>query len=258
MVGLLVNYAVYLAPVFFVLLLLFVEFGRQLGRLRLKREFDGERSGTAAIEGSVFALLGLLVAFTFSGAATRFDERRDLIVQEANAIGTAYLRIDLVPADLQVKLREAFRRYLDSRVGTYKRLATDDDFQTALANSTAIQSEIWALAVEACRRPDAVQGCTVALLPPINDMIDITTKRAMAIQKHPPSTVFFMLLALSLICSMIAGYGMRNSQTRNWIHIVAFSAIITVTIYVIIDLEHPRLGFIRIGDFDRVLQDAIK
>lgn len=258
MVVTLLNYAAPLFAGFFGLLILCVEFGRKIGQHRAKRDLEKERPGAAAIEGAVFALLGLLIAFTFSGAAARFDERRDLIVQEANTIGTAYLRVDLVPGDLQGALRDAFRRYLNSRVTTYENLLTVEDFQASFAKSADIQAEIWALAVAACQRPDVAPGVAVVLLPAVNDMIDITTTRAMAMQKHPPAIVFLMLFGLALICAVMAGYGMRNASSRNWIHILVFSAIIAATLYVIVDLEYPRLGFIRIGDFEKVLHNVIK
>jgi hypothetical protein len=257
-VVLLLTYAIPLFVAFFGLLVLCIEFGRMIGRMRVKREVEKERPGTAAIEGAIFALLGLLVAFTFAGAAARFDARRDLIVAEANAIGTAYLRVDLVSPDLQAPLREAFRRYLASRVSTYENLSSVEAFEAAYAGSAEIQAEIWALAVAACSRPDAVPGLAPVLIPSINDMIDITTTRAMAMQKHPPAIIFLMLFGVSMICAVIAGYGMRNAASRNWIHILGFAAVMSATLYVIVDLEYPRLGFIQIGDFEKVLHGVIK
>jgi len=79
-------------------MILLLELGRRLGRLRQRKDEEAARAGLGAVEGAVFALLGLLIAFTFSGAALRFDARRQLIVQEANAIGTAWLRLSLLPA----------------------------------------------------------------------------------------------------------------------------------------------------------------
>src|ERR1044071_562771 len=111
----------------FVGMLLFLEIGRRLATGRGKRdaEISGEgveAEGVGAVDGAVFALLGLLIAFTFSGASSRFDTRRQLIVEETNDIGTAYLRLDLLPADLQPALRESFRRYLDARIEVYRKL----------------------------------------------------------------------------------------------------------------------------------------
>jgi hypothetical protein len=88
------------------------EVGRHIGIASLARDPDGLAKGTGAAEAAVFGLMGLLIAFTFSGAASRFEDRRHLITTEVNAISTAYLRIDLLPDDSQLEIRELFRRLL--------------------------------------------------------------------------------------------------------------------------------------------------
>ena len=98
----------------FAVMLAAAEAGRRIGVARLARS-DGLAKGGGSADAATFALLGLLIAFTFSGAASRFQDRRDLIADEANAIGTAYLRLDLLPSEAQSPLRELFRRYVDVR-----------------------------------------------------------------------------------------------------------------------------------------------
>src|SRR5262245_24463182 len=88
----------------FLAMLLCIHFGRMLGLRRRAMDPEGATVGLGTIEAAVLALLGLLIAFTFSGAAGRFDSRRHLVVEEANDIGTAYLRIDLPPADRQAAM----------------------------------------------------------------------------------------------------------------------------------------------------------
>src|ERR1051325_11341719 len=95
--------------------------GRWIGKRTIARYGPSAAPALGSLETAVFALLGLMIAFTFSGALSRFDPRRAQIVDEANAMGTAYLRIDLVPASAQPKLRETFRAYVDSRIETYRR-----------------------------------------------------------------------------------------------------------------------------------------
>src|SRR6476619_7702598 len=90
--------------------------GRRLGERERRIDPDGKHDGAMAAEAAVVGLLGLLVAFTFSGAGSRFDSRRNLIVDEANAIGTAWLRIDLLPPDRQQPVRDLFRKYVDARL----------------------------------------------------------------------------------------------------------------------------------------------
>jgi hypothetical protein len=100
----------------FIGMLVFTEAGRRLGLRRLARGSEAAPAGFGVVEGAIFALMGLLIAFTFSGAASRFDTRRHLVVEEANAIGTAYLRLDLLPASTQTALRESFRQYVEARL----------------------------------------------------------------------------------------------------------------------------------------------
>src|SRR5205814_9474134 len=102
--------------------LAFLEIGRRVGLRQAARDGEETRPGLGAVEGAIFGLLGLLIAFTFSGAMTRFDQRRHLIVEESNAIGTAWLRVDLVAPDLQSALRESFRRYLEARLDVYRKI----------------------------------------------------------------------------------------------------------------------------------------
>ena len=123
-------------------MLLFLEVGRRIGLRQRAKAAEGAVAGRGVIEGVVFALLGLLVAFTFSGAAARFDTRRQLIVEEANAIGTAYLRLDLLPADAQPTLRERFRQYLAARLDAYRKISDVAAVQEALARSAQLQREI--------------------------------------------------------------------------------------------------------------------
>src|SRR5437870_1497571 len=116
-----------------------LEIGRRIGVRRMAQDPEGARAGIGAIEGAVFGLLGLLIAFTFSGAASRFDTRRQLIVEETNDIGTAYLRLDLLPADLQPALRESFRRYLDARIEVYRKLPDIAAARKSLAKADELQ-----------------------------------------------------------------------------------------------------------------------
>jgi len=233
-------------------MLALLEIGRRIGAARTKAEGEGARAGTVAVESAVFALMGLLIAFTFSGAGARFDSRRQLIVEEANAIGTSWLRLDLLPAEAQPALREKFRSYLDSRLETYRRLPDLAAAKEELARTAKLQAEIWTQAVASCRE-QGTQPATMLLLPALNQMIDIATTRTMAAQMHPPRVIFAMLFALALASALLAGYGMAGAEARNWTHMVGFAALIAASAYVILDLEYPRRGWIRIDASDRVL-----
>jgi hypothetical protein len=119
--------------------------------------------------------------------------------------------------------------------------------------SAAIQSEIWSDAV-AASRAIFPQPAAMLLLPALNQMIDITTTRSVAMQNHPPSIIFIMLIFLALLSALLAGYSMACSSSK--IHMLVFAAILSITVYVILDLEYPRLGLVQINTADQVLVEV--
>jgi hypothetical protein len=241
------------AILLFLGMLVLIETGRRLAIRRRSEESEGERSSLGAIEGAVFALFGLLMAFTFSGAASRFNEKRMLIADEANTIETAYLRLHLVAQEAQPKLRQLFRRYLDSRLETYRKLPDMQAAGLELANSKQIQEEIWTGAIAAIRLPSSDPAAGWLLPPALNNMIDIVTTRTMALQVHPPRVIYALLFGLGLICSLLAGYRMASHQRRSWVHILGFAVITVIVVYVMLDIEYPRTGLIRLEAADEVL-----
>ncbi len=231
-----------------------LEVGRRIGARHVAEDPDHATEGVGPLAGAVFGLMGLLLAFTFSGAAERYDTRRQQIVQEANAIGTAYLRVDLLPSAAQPALREKFRRYVDSRLATYRKASDAAAFAAEAANSARLQNEIWKDAVAACR--DVSPAITQLMMPALNDMIDITTTRFAARSMHPPTIVFAMLYAVTLVSALLAGYDTAVSKRPSRLHMIGFAIVISLAVYVIIEIELPRVGMIRIDAFDQLLVDV--
>lgn len=227
------------------------EAGRRLGERDRPRTATLDEQGASAAEGAVYALLGLLIAFTFSGAGARHEARHHLLVQEANAIGTAWLRIDVLPAAAQPPLRELFRQYADARI---ENAQMPVDNHEAMAKTLDLQARLWAGATAAAKASGEVAPFTV-VLPALNEMIDITTAREQARWLHPPPAVFAMLGVLSLIGALFAGYGTAGKR-RRWLHTFGFAAVVGMALFVIIDYEFPRFGLIRVDSFDSVLADV--
>jgi hypothetical protein len=230
-----------------------LEIGRRIGVRRIAKNPEGAAGGVSTLEGAVFGLLGLLIAFTFSGAMSRFDDRRHLVVEESNDIGTAYLRVDLLPGEVQPAVRQLFRQYVDSRMETYRLVPDMEAVNKELSRSAKLQGEIWQQSVAASRLPSAHPDAAKLLLPALNAMIDITTTRTMATKVHPPRIIFILLLVLVLAGSLLAGHAMAEGKVRTWVHMLCFSMAMAAAIFVILDLEYPRLGFIRVDDFDQAL-----
>ena len=239
----------------FVVMMLAVEVGRRIGRHRYRTDKETFADGLGAAEGAIFALLGLLIAFTFSGAASRFEDRRHLITQEANDIGTAWLRIDLLPAADQPAMRDLFRRYTDLRVSAYEQVRDVAGTNAKLLETQKLQGEIWQLAVAGVRKPEASPGAAQVLLPSLNAMFDIVTTRNTATRNHPPFAIYLLLGVLCAVGSMLFGYSIGSSRNPNWLHKLAFAGIMALAIYVILDLEFPRRGLIRIDGEDAVLME---
>lgn len=245
------------ALAYFILILLMLELGRRIGTRQLREDPAGARTGVGAFEGAVFGLLGLLIAFTFSGAAERFGVRRELLVQEVNAIGTAWLRLDLVPAQRQPALRQLFRNYVDQRNAYYQALLNDDERQDAERRATALQNELWSQSAAAVSSM-AQQDAGALLLKALNDVIDITTTRAVALRTHPPTVIYLMLGMLSIISAILIGHGTAGSAHRIWLHSIGYALVMTVSLYIIVDFEFPRVGLIRIDQLDQLLVEARK
>lgn len=248
-------FALAAAVLLFAGMLLCFEVGRRIGIRRLARDPEGLARGSGPVEAAVFGLLGLLLAFTFSGAADRFEDRRHLIAEETNDIGTAYLRVDLLPPDAQPAIRLLFRRYVDLRLEAFRHVADTSATHATLTASTSLQEQIWTLSVAASRRPEAPPQAGMLLLPALNAMIDITTTRSVAMENHPPRVIYVLLAGLSLVCALLVGYVMCATKLRSWFYMLIVAITMSLTLYVILDLEYPRYGLIRIDAADQVLAD---
>ncbi len=230
--------------------------GQRLGRRDRADAMDSTHPRLSAVEAAIFGLMGLMIAFTFSGAAQRYELRRQLVVDEANAIGTSYLRLDLLPASRQAALRDAYRRYLEARIAKTRVLPDVKASEEQMAIATRLQQEIWAGTIAALA--EAPPHAMIVVLPALNEMIDVTTNRAIAALTHTPKLIMAMLLLLSLVCSLLAGYVIAGTHTRQvGLHLLAFALVMTTTIYIIIDLDYPRHGIIQLDFADKALVDVL-
>ncbi len=226
------------------------EVGFRIGRRW--RVVRPDATGIAPVETAILGLLGLTLALSFSGASDRLASRRTQIVQEANAIGTAWLRLDLLAETDQPAARALFGRYLDMRIEAYALFGDRDRSGAALAAGAKLQREIWSTAVAACPRGHAASAC-VLLLPALNDMFDITTSRTMAQLAHLPPLIIGLLVALSGIGGLLLGYAMSVQSARNLLQAGLFALSISATVYVVLDLEFPRAGLINVTAMDQAI-----
>jgi hypothetical protein len=229
--------------------------GRRAGIRHHQLDPAGARTVSGAVEASMFGLLGLLVAFTFDGAADRFEARRTLITDEATAIDNAWRNLDLLANADRDALRAVFRDYLDARLAYYAKLPNEAAAAPEYQHAEQLESVIWLHAVDAVSRA-SIPGTTVVLLPSFSRMFDVATMRETALQTHPPLAIYGLLICLALICASLAGHHASPSAKHPLIVPLMFAGISALAIFVILDLEYPRAGFIRIDAADVLLREV--
>ncbi len=226
------------------ILLVAMEAGFQAGRRTTVGRDDSANAQVGAVQGATLGLLGLLLAFTFAAAGTRFFERQDLIVQEANAIGTAYLRADLLDDPHRSELRAALKRYTERRIDLSAKLRAGVD-PTATAEMERLHARIWSAAIAGvAARPASIVG----VLQPVNEVIDLHSTRLAAARKHLPSLVMGLLIACSMLSVAAIGYGSGIGGRRRAPLTVSLAILIGAALWITVDLDHPRAGLMRLSD----------
>lgn len=176
-------------------------------------------------------------------------------MKETNAIGTAYLRIGLLPAQAQLALRDDFRSYVDARIDFYRNITPDPAaIKRNMEGYSSLQNKIWSEALAACQ--EAGSPATTSLVASsLNEMFDVTTTRLAALETHPPTVVFVGLTLLMLASARLAGYGMAEAKKPSRFHMLIFPLILATAVFVIVDFEFPRIGLVRIDKADHFLTD---
>lgn len=201
---------------------------------------DEEHDSFAPVQSSLLGLLALLLAFTFSMSASRYDARRHVLIEEANAIGTAIHRADLYPEDERKELRANFKNYVEARITFHDAGMSAKDLDETTARSTEISGKIWAIAVSGAQGPDSFVRSS-QMIPALNNMIDLVTTRNAARQETVPDSIVWMLLALCLMGSIIVGSGKPRPGR---IACITFALMISSSVFLIVDLDRPAHGSI--------------
>jgi hypothetical protein len=228
-----------------VVLLAASEVGLRLGfRLHAKRD-DARMSQIGGVQGAVLGLLGLLLGFTFAMGVARYDARRSMVIEEANAIGTTWLRAGLLPGDHPKPVKELLRRYVDVRI-TAREISQDPTkLAEGLRASAAIQKTLWAHAEAAAKEsPTAI---VVAFINALNDMIDTDAKRVAAGRNHIAAPVWVLVLLVAAFGCFTSAYGSGAQGARSNFTSFFLPLLIAVVIGLIFDLDHSLQGVIGVS-----------
>ncbi len=229
--------AVFLIGLFGILLV--TEIGWQLG-IRTK---DGGGSNITTLESAMLGLLALMLAFTFSMALSRFEARRDAVLNEANSIGTTALRARLLSNPYRSETLKLLREYTHIRIQIVQQATSLAQSKTIIDRSNAIQEALWQQAKAAASKDSGLVP-TGLFIQSLNEMIDDQGKRLSALRNRVPNSVLLTLLAIAAVAGAFAGYASAVDTHRTRLPIYVMGLLISVVIFLIIDLDRPSAGFI--------------
>ena len=201
---------------------------------------DDQRDDFGVVQAATLTLLGLLIGFTFSMATNRYEQRKNYEETEANAIGTEYVRADLLPAADAARVRELLRNYLDQRMLFY---TTRDKKQLGqINNNTAhLQNELWsAVQARAATQPTPVIALAAAGM---NDVLNSQGYAQAAWWNRIPVAAWFLVAAIAICCNLLIGYGAHRTSTLVFI---ILPLAVSVSFFLIADIDSPRRGLIRV------------
>lgn len=225
------------------LLVISLEGGYRLGKWRHRVGSGEKEAPVGAMVGSILGLLAIILAFTFNLAASRFDDRRKAILEEANAIGTTYLRSQLLPEPAGQQVAQLLRDYVDVRI----RIVRDGDLAKGLAESEAIQDKLWSLAVASNAKTHG--SLTMGLfIQSLNNVIDMHAKRVfVGLNSRIPSTMWLALFSLALIGMVSMGYQVGLSATKRSMAEALLVLSFAGVMFMIVDLDRAQEGLLRVG-----------
>jgi hypothetical protein len=232
--------------VFWAALLVAIAVGHRIGTWLRARHRTVASSELSTVQTALLALLGLLLAFTYSFVASRWDARKQAVIDEADALGTAYLRTQFRSGPAADQLRALLREYTRSRIVTDEIARTHRQLQAALAHSQQVRNQLWPAAVQL--RGDSPPTVLDALLfASLNEVIDRHTQRWAAARDRLPVIILAMLTTVAVLSLGLVGFANGLTARRHSYFTIALAVVITAVMLVIIDLDRPGRGIVRVS-----------
>jgi hypothetical protein len=244
----LANGNLHLAGLFVLLLLLLaLEIGVQLGKFTARRHTptDGEKSSVNFATAGMMGLLAFLLGVSLSMASDRYQQRRDSVLAEANAIGTAWLRATVATGAEGEAMQRLLRDYTETRIAVVRGSSDPAEVDRLNQQTNSIQNELWQMArTVAERSPTPISGL---LLSSLNEMIDLSLTNRRNFSSHVPAYVLRLLLTVSIFAVGAVGYGFGLVGSRQPALSVLLLGVWTLAIVLIIDIDQPQSGQVRIN-----------
>ena len=220
------------------------ELGYRLGHWWQKRTPDEKEGPTGMIVGSILGLMAFLLAVSTGMATDRFDQRRGLVLTEANSIGTTYLRAGYLPEPASSEIRDLLREYVPLRI-----VANDlKDVRKKMARSVELHAELWSITEDLARNHPEMGDLLALFIEALNETIDLHETRVTAgIYARVPFTILFMLFFGSILTLGMVGYSAGLTRRRSLITAVMLVVILGAAITLVVDLDRPQSGFLKIS-----------
>lgn len=243
---------------YIVFFLMFSMFGLFLFGRQLHKDQKANIQDMGPLTGFLFALLGLMLAFTFGMAGSRFDTRRGLVVQAANNMHTAILRADMYPDD---SVRKAFKadlkEYVQARIDWFYSKRDVAKVAEATERTKEIGTRIWERAAVLSRDPKNMVA-SQQMIPAINAMIEVAVTREAATKAIVPEPVTYLLIIMILVTSLMAGYATSIQKKFNYLAVIGFIVLVGCVVYIILDLDRPRRGLITNDKVNQYIVDLLQ
>ncbi len=231
-----------IALVLFLAMMLSTWFGFRIGNYLHNRQKAKDIGSESA---SLTGLLFFLLAFTFGMSGSRYDTRRQVVIEEANDIGTAILRTDLYPAPERQLFRNDFKDYVEARISYYEAGSNLQKISQSDSLSQVISAKIWKRAAELSHDP-ANLAATQQMIPAINAMIDITTTRLAGERARVPESILYMLFVIAIVSAFYGGYSAGRKGVVDWLVEAGFCMLVAAVVLFTLDLDRPRRGMINL------------
>jgi hypothetical protein len=231
-----------IALVLFIMMILSIRIGIRTGRRKKKRlEESGKLSTLSDLP--MTNLLFFLLAFTFGMSGTRYENRRNIVIDEANCIGTALLRADLYPAQDRTAFRNDFKEYIESRINYFHAGIDGNKKQASEKVTQVISARLWARASKLAFEP-ANTDATRQMIPALNAMFDITTTRSASERNKVPESILWMLIFMACISAFYSGYSATMKGHVDLLVEIGFCFLISLTVLFTLDLDRPHRGLV--------------
>jgi hypothetical protein len=222
--------------------LLSVEVGYRIGGYRRPHSLEEKETPVGSMVGATLGLLAFMLAFTFGLAGSRFEDRRQVLLSEANAIGTTYLRAAMLPEPMRTEAQNLLREYVDVRIEAVQPGKLDQ----AITQSEELHTRLWSVAVAATEKDRS--PITALYVQSLNEMIDVHAKRVMAgVRSRVPGMIWIVLYLLAILSMVMIGYHEGLTKSRRSIAVIALVLGFSSVLYLIADLDRPVHGTLRVS-----------